>query len=348
MKAIGRAAQHEGRQRWFERRTISRLAWPTAIFAASVIAYALRDTYAPAWLAQPDRVLARNLLMAGVWYSAALLLARAIGLAIEQKNNGRRRVPKLLGELIAAAGFVAATVGTIAMWLGQSAGSALASSGLIIAVLGFAIRNILADVLGGIALGVEAPFRIGDWVEIDGEVRGRVTEIGWRTTRIQTRNDIYMILPNSDIARKRMTNYSAPRKHYRSKLEITIGQEVDVHTAKELLLKAAVDANIQNVHGKAPDVRAVSYAADGVKYMVRYWVPSFVDESDCRDLMITAIDKAIRGSGVQWKNSGKMVTGGTPDFRVTRDSSLGHAGYQRTGTDPAAGHGITSSREPVN
>jgi len=94
-----------------------------------------------------------------------------------------------LRELVTAALFLAAMVATVAMLLGQSAGGALASSGLIIAILGFAIRNVLADVLSGIALGLEAPFRIGDWVEIDGAIRGRVIEIGWRTTRLQTRND---------------------------------------------------------------------------------------------------------------------------------------------------------------
>src|SRR5690606_40164218 len=109
-----------------------------------------------------------------------------------------------------AALFLAATAATIAMLLGQSAGGALASSGLIIAILGFAIRNVLADVLSGVALGLEAPFRIGDWIEIDGTIRGKVIEIGRRTTRLQTRNDIYMILPNSQISRQRVTNFRPP------------------------------------------------------------------------------------------------------------------------------------------
>ena len=278
-----------------KREFVLRVAWPATILVALSVAYVFRDAYVPTWFAESDRHLLRNLLMAGGWYSAALLLARMIGAALQHRNNGKRRAPKLLGELIVAACFLAATMGTVAMWLGQSAGSALAGSGLIIAIVGFAIRNILADVFGGIALGLEAPFRIGDWVELDGEVRGRVIEIGWRTTRIQTRNDIYMILPNSDIARKRMTNYSAPRKHYRASLEIVLGHEIPVRIAKSLLEEAA-STNAIMLRDKKPDVRAVSYDAEGVKYVVRYWVPSFIDETDCRDVMIAAIDRAIRGS----------------------------------------------------
>src|SRR3546814_10955047 len=56
----------------------------------------------------------------------------------------------------------------------------------------------------------------GDWVEMENTVKGRIVEIGWRTTRLQTRDQTYMILPNSQIARQRLTNYSAPRRHYRA------------------------------------------------------------------------------------------------------------------------------------
>ena len=77
---------------------------------------------------------------------------------------------------------------------------ALAGSSLILAVLGFAIRNVVVGTLSGIALGVEAPYRIGDWVDIEQVARGKVIEIGWRTTRLLTLDSTYMILPNSQIA----------------------------------------------------------------------------------------------------------------------------------------------------
>lgn len=103
---------------------------------------------------------------------------------------------------------------------------------MIIAILGFAIRNVLADVLSGIAIGVEAPYRIGDWVEFDPVTLGRVIEIGWRTTRILTPNDTYMILPNSQISRQMLTNYSAPRKQYQAKLEIILGHDISILDGK--------------------------------------------------------------------------------------------------------------------
>jgi len=279
------------------RTQIFRFFWPTLLFAVSVAAYIFHESAFQHLAPEADRNAVRQLSIAAAYYSGAWLLARVLGAALRRAGNGRRKVPKLLGELITAALFLAATVATVAMLLGQSAGGALASSGLIIAILGFAIRNVLADVLSGIALGLEAPFRIGDWIEIDATIRGRVIEIGWRTTRLQTRNDIYMILPNSQISRQRLTNYSAPRRHYRASLEIVLGHDIPVSEGKELLAAAAASTEIVMKSPK-PDARALSYSMEGVRYAVRYWVPSFVDDVDCRDVILVAIDAAIRERGL--------------------------------------------------
>src|SRR5690606_27765132 len=97
---------------------------------------------------------------AAAFYSFAWLLARIADVALTRKVKRKRKTPRLLREMISAILFTIATVATIGLFLGQSAGGILASSGLIIAILGFAIRNVLADVLSGVAIGVEAPYRI--------------------------------------------------------------------------------------------------------------------------------------------------------------------------------------------
>lgn len=271
--------------------------WPVLLFAASIAAYASLEPLFQHFAPEADRMPAHRISMTFLYFSGAWLLARIIVAVLRKNRNGSRKVPKLLGELITAALFLAATAATIAMLLGQSAGGALASSGLIIAILGFAIRNVLADVLSGVALGLEAPFRIGDWIEIDGTIRGKVIEIGWRTTRLLTRNDTYMILPNSQISRQRMTNFSAPKRHYRATLEIVLGHDISVSQGKELLATAAASTK-SVMKSPKPDVRALSYDTHGVRYTVRYWVPSFVDDIDCRDEMLVAADAAIRERGL--------------------------------------------------
>ncbi|MGB3864382.1 MAG: mechanosensitive ion channel family protein [Xanthobacteraceae bacterium] len=267
--------------------------WPALLVGASLIIFILHGRVFRHFVPDVDQNAIRQISIVAVYYSSAWLLSRMVTATMTKRRDGRRKVPKLLRELITAALFAAATIATAALLLGQSAGGALASSGLIIAVLGFAIRNVLADVLAGVALGLEAPFRIGDWVEIDGTIRGRVIEIGWRTTRLLTRSDIYMILPNSQISRQKITNYSAPRKKYQATVEIVLGYDIAIVRGKGLLARAAASIDILK-GGPKPEVRAVSYDTEGVRYAVRYWVPSFVDEADFRDAILVAVDSAIR------------------------------------------------------
>src|SRR5690606_16598755 len=186
---------------------------------------------------------------------------------------GPLRAPRLWRVLVSVTLFPVSTMLAVGVLIGQSAGGILASSGLIIAILGFAIRNVLADVLSGLAIGLEAPFRIGDWVQFDPEIKGRVTEIGWRTTRIRTPNDTYMILPNSQISRQMLTHYSARRKQYQAELDITLGQQISIADGKRLLYDAALSTSPTELLGPSqkPVVRATAYAADGVTYTIKYW-----------------------------------------------------------------------------
>jgi len=274
-----------------------RIIWPGAATAVSLGIYLFHrpilETLAPGVGGEGVRMLAGG---AGC-FALAWLGARLAALALERA--GSRRTPRLLQELVAAALFLAATVAAAVLVLGLPLGSALAGSGLFIAVIGFAVRNVLADVLSGIALGLEAPYRIGDWVEIDSTIRGRVIEIGWRTTRLRTRDDTYMILPNSQIARQRLTNYSAPRSHYRTQVQIALDHAIPVTEARALLTAAAREASgILDV--PAADARAISYDADAIRYAVRYWVPSFAEDVDCRDAVYAAIDTALRRRGMPY------------------------------------------------
>lgn len=275
------------------------LLWPTLLCIVSVLAYIFK-AYLAQYLPASSSSAVGQFAAVAAFYSVAWLLARISATALTRKVKRKRKTPKLLRELITATLFTVATVAAIGLFLGQSAGGILASSGLIIAILGFAIRNVLADVLSGIAIGVEAPFRIGDWVEFDATIQGRITEIGWRTTRILTPNDTYMILPNSQISRQMLTNYSAPRKQYQAELEITLGHDISISDGKQLLLDAAISTSPKDVFTPAqkPVVRAIAYAAEGVTYKIKYWVPQFADDIDRRDAILVAVDAAIRQRGL--------------------------------------------------
>ncbi|QCO55434.1 mechanosensitive ion channel [Pseudorhodobacter turbinis] len=272
-----------------------RLVWPTALVILT-LGLILFLFYADiSALVEDDETLLLG--VTGLaYFAAAWFASRLLALALDQATARRRPYPRLLKDLIAVMLFLFAFAATVALFMGQGATGALAGSGLVIAMLGFAIRNVVADTLSGIALGVEGPFRIGDWVDIDGLARGKVVEIGWRTTRVLTRDQTYLIIPNSEIARQRITNYSAPKPQYRAQVSIMLDHVIPIELAKRVMLDAVKEAKLIQ-QDPSPDVRVLSYDEGGIVYGLRYWLTRFDRDIDCRDEVYSLIDSALRKIG---------------------------------------------------
>ncbi|MDN5787517.1 mechanosensitive ion channel family protein [Pseudorhodobacter sp.] len=270
-----------------------RLAWPTMLVIVSVGLILFWANLTELFGENESLSLAVKGL---AYFASAWLASRILSMALDQATARRRPYPRLLRDLIAALLFLIAFTATVSLFMGQGAIGALAGSGLILAMLGFAIRNVVADTLSGVALGVEGPFRIGDWVDIDGLARGKVIEIGWRTTRILTRDATYMILPNSLIARQRIINYSAPKPQYRAQVSITLDHTMPIGEARKVMLAAMKSAKLIQQE-PSPDVRVQAYEEGGITYALRFWLSRFDRDVDCRDEVYSVVDEALRETG---------------------------------------------------
>ncbi|WP_113912787.1 mechanosensitive ion channel family protein [Roseovarius dicentrarchi] len=277
------------------RRSARRLLWPalTVIFSLGM-AFGLLQYDLSHIVGDGEAV--TMAVTTAVYFSLAWLASRLLATALDQAATRRRPYPRLLKDMIAAVLFLLAFAASVALFMGQGAVGALAGSGLVLAMLGFAIRNVVADTLSGIALGVEGPFRIGDWIDIDGLARGKVIEIGWRTTRVLTRDSTYLILPNSQIARQRITNYSAPRAQYRAQVTIVLDHSIPIDVARKTMLAAIAEAKLIQ-QDPPPDIRVTSYEEGGIGYALRYWLTRFDRDVDCRDEVYSLLDEALRKLG---------------------------------------------------
>lgn len=263
----------------------------TAMFAEPLIGLLPPGLGLQAWL-EP----LRNAAIALAMFAGAHLVHSLVAARLAQRRKGQRPVPKVLLDLFRVFLFALALLGALSLLFRQDLSGILTGSGLVLAVLGFAIRNVVADTLSGIALGIEAPFRMGDWVRIETLAQGRVQEIGWRTTRLVTRDSTYVILPNSQISRQRITNFSAPRKEYRVHAELTLPVDLPVAEAKALILKALQGAE-SIVGDKPPEAQVLHYGPQGITYRVKYWVPQHDREPICRNEVFSLIDAALRARG---------------------------------------------------
>lgn len=271
---------------------LRRIAWPSSLLAIALGLMTFR------W--EIDRHLDVSVGTAAgmmAYLAAAWLCSRLFGLIADRRRQHQRPYPRLFKDLVALLLFFAAVIASTALLMDQGLFGALAGSSLILAVLGFAVRNVVADTLSGVALGVEGPYRIGDWIDIDEVARGRVIEIGWRTTRLLTLDSTYMIVPNSQIARRRITNFSAPRPQYRAQLLVKVNREVPTRAAKRLLLSAIGGAGLIQAE-PAPDVKVLDIGGDAITYAVRFWLTRFENDAESRDEVLSLIDAALRDQNV--------------------------------------------------
>src|SRR6185312_15928860 len=86
-------------------------------------------------------------------------------------------------------------------------------------VLGFALQDTLGNLFAGLAIQVEKPFRVGDWVTLSSQ-DGMVSEITWRATKMRTKSGNFVVVPNSVLAKDTITNYSEPTKNIRQHVEV--------------------------------------------------------------------------------------------------------------------------------
>ncbi len=208
--------------------------------------------------------------------------------------------------------FVAALVFVTQFVFELPATGLIATSSVLIAVLGFALRNTLGDIFSGIALGIESPYAIGDWIEATEGCAGRVTEISWRTTKLVTREGVTLVVPNSLIAGHRIAVYgSGAAGRFRTQVNVPVDATLPADRARRLLLAAAMEAG-RDVPDFAPDVMLVDVSQGMALYAVRFHVPDYGAEMRWRDAVAGAAQQALQRAGLELGRPGREVAPGRP------------------------------------
>ncbi|MFP4208535.1 MAG: mechanosensitive ion channel family protein [Wenzhouxiangella sp.] len=116
----------------------------------------------------------------------------------------------------------------------------LASAGVVGIAVGFAARDTLANLFAGFFIIADAPYKLGDYIVLDGGERGEVTKVGIRSTRLMTRDDVEIIVPNSEMANSKIYNESGGRwVKFRIRLKVGVAYGSDVDQVVDLLERIA-------------------------------------------------------------------------------------------------------------
>jgi MscS family membrane protein len=174
----------------------------------------------------------------------------------------------------------------------------LASAGIAGIALGFAAKDTLANLFGGLFVIADAPYKLGDFIVLDTGERGVVTNIGLRSTRILTRDDVEITIPNAVIANAKITNESGgPSEKHRVTVIIGVAYGSDVEHVRTTLMAAAtsVDGLAQDPE---PRVRFSEFGDSALIFKVLCWVETPSDRGFYKDALNTAIYNGLNTEGI--------------------------------------------------
>lgn len=269
----------------FNRHIRGRLLLSAVLFAAYTLAASSLH-----WVSMPDDT--REILSA---LNPLLLAFGIINLVVTLTINPWRvdrvpdRFPNIVQDTLVMALF--ALVATLIL-----RDRMLATTAVGAVVLGLALQDTLGNFFAGLAIQIEKPFRVGDWVTIGGE-DGIVSEITWRATKMRTKSGNFIVVPNSTLAKDTIVNYCQPTRSLRLQVEVGASYEVPPNVVKSVIREALQNAP-ELSQERPPEVLLVDFGSSAMTYRVRFWVSDFEADERSKDLVRSLIYYAFKRNNI--------------------------------------------------
>lgn len=175
----------------------------------------------------------------------------------------------------------------------------IASAGIAGVAVGFAAQDTLRHLFAGLFILADAPYKLGDVLQLDSGERGRVEKIGIRTTRIVTNDDVEIIVPNGLIADGIITNESGgPRTPLRISTTVEAAYGSDIDLVRALLIDVGA-ANKATLKTPGPQVVFSTFGASGLVFHLRIWVRDPRRRDVILDELNVAIYKGFAKAGIE-------------------------------------------------
>lgn len=247
---------------------------------------------------QPISVVSLLKLVLTVWLSVAL--SRGIRSFLEHRVYRRLSVDVGFGTTMNTLVHYSLLVVGLSIGL-RFVGVGLSSFALLAGVLGigigFGLRNVTENFISGLIVLVERPIQVGDWIDVDGEVEGQVRNIRARSTTLRTRDNISIIIPNSEFVGRQVTNWSHGDPKVRLQIAVGVVYGSDTDLVRRTLYEVA-ERHGRVLDKPAAEVQFRAFGASSLDFLLLVWIEEqhhrFRIESDLR----FAIDAAFRRKGI--------------------------------------------------
>jgi small-conductance mechanosensitive channel len=204
-------------------------------------------------------------------------------------------------DLVRRLALLGLTVVVIIMILdrfGIEVSALIASLGIASLAVALAAQDTLGNMFAGLSIMVDQPFAVGDRVEIlDINTWGDVQEIGLRSTRILTRDNRTVTVPNAVIGQGLIVNYSIPENRYRVETHVGVAYGVDVEEAREIMI-AAIRQQDWVMKEERIEALFLEFGDSALIFRVRCWIANYVETRRIIDKMNSALYAALNEAGI--------------------------------------------------
>ncbi|HVH99202.1 MAG TPA: mechanosensitive ion channel family protein [Enhygromyxa sp.] len=178
----------------------------------------------------------------------------------------------------------------------------LASAGILGVAFGFAAKDTLANLFAGIFILADAPYKVRDWIVLNEQLRGEVTHIGMRSTRLLTPDDVEINVPNAVIGNAQLLNEtSGPYRRQRVRIKFAVVYGSDVDAVREIVL-ACTNGSTQILtapEAAAPKIRLRALSSSGLEFELSVWIEDPTIREAIVDDMTTRVYKALTAANIE-------------------------------------------------
>jgi small-conductance mechanosensitive channel len=185
-------------------------------------------------------------------------------------------VPSILSDLVLVVIALAMGMGFLRL-AGLDVFSVVTTSAVLTAVIGLALQSTIANVFGGLGLQLDRTLRRGEWIEVGSHV-GKILEIGWRATRIRTKEDDTVFVPNAELVSKDVRTFGRSAGPHRMTMRIGFHYRHPPHEIRRVLLAAIRDTPGVVEHPE-PECGPGAFGDSAVLYALRYWINDFANDT---------------------------------------------------------------------
>ena len=274
-------------------------AFRNDVWGAIVLLFGFLTLRSAAWLLAPflsqpfEKVLTVGWKLA---FSFALIRS-AVSCALWVLRLRARHTPRIVRDVIDFGLYVLSAVPILKSELDIDITSVVATSAVLSLVIGLALQDTLGNLFAGLSLQVERPFQVGDYVTI-GLHTGRVTQVAWRATRIETTRGVSITLPNSLLAKEPVQNYTRGYDPVGIDLHLQVSFDTPPNRVKSVVLRTLSEIPEVVTH-PAPQCRFSKYEESAISYRIRYFLVDFNEAERLTDEIYSRLWYRLRREGIE-------------------------------------------------